>query len=120
MGYIDYLNAFNRWRDKTAPSDKAIVLYIGLLDLFNQRRWPEWAGIDRQCLLMLARTSEKWVAHRARDELAGAGLIKYRPFGIKGRATEYRLLDLGVEKSTPNPPQKSSPNLPPYPTPPIR
>lgn len=117
MGYIDYINAFNRWVEDSNPSDKAIVLYYGLLDLFNRRRWPDWAGIDNRCLLMLARTSDKGVAHRARDVLAEAGFIEFVRGDRRGRATEYRLLEYGGKSLPPIPPE-SLPPIPPESLPP--
>lgn len=117
MTYIEYLNQFNRWVEDNNPTDKVIVLYYGLLNLFNRRRWPEWAGIDRRCLLMLARTSDKGVAHRARDILAEAGFIEYVRGDRRGRATEYRLLEYG-ERCLPLNPPVNLPLIPPESLPP--
>lgn len=44
--------------------------------------------------MILARTSDKKTALRARDALVRAGFIEYKR-GKKGRATEYRLLEYG-------------------------
>lgn len=117
MGYIDYINAFNRWVEDSNPSDKVIVLYYGLLDLFNRRRWPDWAGIDNRRLLMLARTSDKGVAHRARDVLAEAGFIEFVRGDRRGKATEYRLLEYGG-RSLPQIPPESLPLISPESLPP--
>ena len=92
MGYIDYMNVFNRWLEADSPTDKVIILYYGLLNTFNRRGWPVWAGIDTQRLMILARTTDKKTALRARDTLARAGFIEYKR-GKRGRATEYRLLE---------------------------
>lgn len=113
MGYIDYMNTFNRWVEESRPSDKVIVLYYALLNLFNQRRWPEWAAIDKGNLLTLARTTDKRVAYRARDILADAGFIEFIQGDRRGRATKYRLLEYGGKSLPPIPPLKSSPSLPP-------
>lgn len=90
MTYIDYLNLFNQWIEDDNPTDKAIILYYSLLNMFNRRGWPRWAGVDTQRLMILARTTSKPTAFRARDALASAGLIEYRS-GKKGKATEYSL-----------------------------
>lgn len=92
MTYIDYLNDFNRWIETDSPTDKMVILYYGLLSTFNQRRWPRWTGVDTQRLMILARTSDKKTALRARDALVRAGFIEYKR-GKRGRATEYRLLE---------------------------
>lgn len=97
MTYIDYINQFNRWKDNNTPSDKAIILYFALLDIFNQRGWPRLAVIDTPRLMSMACTSNRNTALRAREELLSAGLIAYTP-GKKGKASEYRLLRL--KKST--------------------
>jgi hypothetical protein len=94
LGYFEYLNDFNRWLETNSPTDKTLILYYGLLNTFNQRRWTEWTGIDTQRLMLLARTSDKKTAYRARDALVEAGFIDYKP-GKKGQVTEYRLLELG-------------------------
>lgn len=99
--YIDYLNDFNQWLEADNPTDKVVVLYYGLLSTFNRRGWPRWAGVDTQRLMILARTSDKKVAFRARDALIKAGFLEYKP-GKKGVATEYRLLKFGGESTTEN------------------
>ena len=78
MGYIDYMNVFNRWLEADSPTDKVIILYYGLLNTFNRRGWPVWAGIDTQRLMILARTTDKKTALRARDALVRAGFIEYK------------------------------------------
>lgn len=118
MSYIDYLNNFNRWIEADSPTDKAIILYYGLLDTFNCRRWPGWAGVDTQRLMMLARTSDKKTALRARDALVRAGFIEYKR-GKRGKATEYRLLKYGgkslpvnaTENATISPTESATPNI---------
>ena len=82
-----------------------IILYYGLLNTFNHRRWPRWAGVDTQRLMLLARTSDKKTALRARDALARAGLIEYKR-GKRGKATEYRLLEYGGK----SPPESATEN----------
>ena len=94
LTYIEYLNNFNRWIETDSPTDKVIILYYGLLSTFNYRRWPRWTGVDTQRLMMLARTSDKKTALRARDALVRAGFIEYKR-GNRGKATEYRLLEYG-------------------------
>ncbi len=102
MTYIDYLNGFNQWLEQAdSPTDKAIILYYGLLNTFNRRGWPRWAGVDTQQLMMLVRVTNKPTAFRARDALVEAGLIEYKP-GRKGKASEYRLLKFGNIKRTEN------------------
>ena len=101
MKYIDYLNQFHRWRENHNPGDKVIVLYLNMLDMFNQRYWPEWAGVTTQQLMALANTTNKKVALSARDVLVGAGFLEYRP-GWKGTATTYKLLKFGCEFVTEN------------------
>lgn len=101
MTYIDYLNDFNQWLEDDNPTDKAVVLYYGLLSTFNRRGWPRWAGVDTQRLMILARTSDKKVAFRARDVLVKAGFLQYKS-GKKGTATEYRLLKFGGKSTTEN------------------
>lgn len=101
MGYIDYVNDFNRFIEDASFTDKAIVLYHALLDLFNRRRWPEWTPVDTQRLMILARSANKPTALRARDALANAGFIEYRS-GKKGKATEYRLLKYRCTSDTEN------------------
>ena len=98
MTYIDYLNQFNRWLEDDNPTDKVIVLYYAMLNLFNRRGWPRWAGVDTQHLMVLARTTNKNTAFRARDALVNAGFVEYRP-GKKGKATFYQLLELDVKSS---------------------
>ena len=66
---------------------------------------------------MLARTSDKGVAHRARDILAEAGFIEYIRGDRRGRATEYRLLEYGERCLPPNPPD-NLPLIPPESLPP--
>lgn len=92
MTYIGYLNRFHLWLEDARPTDKTIVLYYNLLQMFNRRGWPQWAGADTQRLLVLARTSNRKTACQARDALVEAGFIEMRS-GRKGRATEYRLTD---------------------------
>jgi len=111
MGYIDYLNTFNGWIEDNSPPDKVIILYYGLLSIFNRRRWPPWAGIDNRLLLTIARTSDKGVAQRARKTLAEAGFIEFVR-GKRGTATKYRLLEYGG-KSLPKTPPESIPESPP-------
>lgn len=94
MTYIDYMNSFNRWLETDSPTDKVIILYYGLLNTFNRRGWPGWAGIDTQRLMILAQTTDKKTALRARDALVRAGFIEYKR-GRRGKATEYRLLEYG-------------------------
>lgn len=93
MTYIDYINQFNRWKENSSPSDKAIILYFAFLEVFNQRRWPSMAVIDTPRLMSMARTSNRNTALRARDELCSAGLIAYKA-GHKGMASEYILLPI--------------------------
>lgn len=113
MGYIDYMNTFNRWIEEGRPSDKAIVLYYGLLNLFNQRRWPEQTAIDNPRLLSLTRTTDKGVAKRARDDLVKAGFVEYVPGVGRGRATEYRLLEKGEDYLPIKSPPEIHPESPP-------
>lgn len=113
MGYIDYMNTFNRWIEEGRPSDKAIVLYYGLLNLFNQRRWPEQTAIDNPRLLSLTRTTDKGVAKRARDDLVKAGFVEYVPGVGRGRATEYRLLEKGEDYLPLKSPPEIHPESPP-------
>ncbi len=107
MTYIDYINRFNQWIEEAHPPDKTVILYYGLLHLFNRRGWPEWAGIDSRQLAVLVRTSNKTTAYHAREMLAEAGLIEVRT-GRKGKATEYRLVETAnrainrTENRTPN------------------
>lgn len=91
MTYIEYLNQFHRWRENSNPGDKLIVLYLNMLDMFNQRYWPEWAGVTTQQLMVLANTDRKQTALDTRNALVRAGFIEYRP-GRKGKATTYRLV----------------------------
>ena len=99
LTYIDYLNQFSRWCEDDNPTDKAIILYYALLNTFNRRGWPRWAGVDTQRLMILARTSDKKVAYRARDILSEAGFIEYVS-GKKGKATMYRLLGFCGKSTT--------------------
>lgn len=92
LTYIEYLNGFTRWIETDSPTDKVIILYYGLLSTFNHRRWPRWTGVDTQRLMMLARTSDKKTALRARDALVRAGFIEYKR-GKRGKVTEYHLLE---------------------------
>ena len=101
MTYIEYLNQFHRWRENGNPGDKLIVLYLNMLDMFNQRYWPEWAGVTTQQLMVLANTANKNAALSARDALVKAGFLEYRR-GRKGKATTYRLLSFGIESDTEN------------------
>lgn len=91
MTYFDYLNTFNQWLEDNHPSDKAIVLYYALLNMFNRRGWPKTAGVDTFQLMRFARTSDKKTALSARNTLVEAGFIEYVP-GSKGVVTQYRLL----------------------------
>lgn len=101
MTYIEYLNQFHRWRENGNPGDKLIVLYLNMLDMFNQRYWPEWAGVTTEELMVLAHTNNKKTAFTARDGLVRAGFLQYRP-GRKGKATAYKLLSLSGESATEN------------------
>lgn len=101
MTYIEYLNQFHRWRENGNPGDKLIVLYLNMLDMFNQRYWPEWAGVTTQQLMVLANTASKNTALSARDALVKAGFLEYRK-GRKGKATAYRLLSFGIKSDTEN------------------
>lgn len=101
MTYINLLNQFNRWLDDNNPGDKAVVLYIRMLNVFNQRYWPEWAGITTPQLMALANTSNPNVALAARDKLVEAGFIEYRP-GRKGVATTYKLLNFIIKYDNEN------------------
>lgn len=91
MTLYDYFNAFSRYIEEDSPTDKSIVLYWVLLDTFNRRGWPRWAGVDNQRMMLMCRTSDPHVMRRARDALCNAGFLEYKP-GKKGRATEYGLL----------------------------
>ena len=108
MTYIDYLNQFHRWRENGNPGDKLIVLYLNMLDTFNQRYWPEWAGVTTQQLMILANTANKKAALLARDQLVRAGFLEYRP-GKKGKATMYKLKELGRESVPENDTENSAP-----------
>lgn len=99
MSYIDYLNQFSRWLKNHTATDKAIVLYVGMLMMFNERFWPEWAGVTTEQLMKLANTTNRKAALAARDALVDAGLLEYRP-GWKGVASVYRLLKFGCESAT--------------------
>ena len=101
MTYIEYLNQFHRWRENGNPGDKVIVLYLNMLDMFNQRYWPEWAGVTVQQLMVLANTANKNAALNARDALVKARLLEYRK-GRKGKASAYRLLSFGIKSDTEN------------------
>lgn len=90
MTYIDRLNQFNRWVDNNYPGDRVVSLYIRMLNVFNQRHWPEWAGITTPQLMALVNTSNPNVALAARNKLVEAGFLEYRP-GYKGTPTAYKL-----------------------------
>lgn len=107
--YMEYLNLFNQWLEDDNPTDKAIVLYYGLLNTFNRRRWPRWAGVDTQRLMLLARTTDRKAAFRARDILVKAGFLEYKS-GRKGVATEYRLLQYGGKYPTENDTENTTEN----------
>ena len=110
MTYIEYLNRFNQWLEEDSPTDKAVILYYAMLNMFNRRGWPRWAGVDTQKLMRMCRTTSNNTAYRARDCLVSAGFLEYRP-GKKGKATEYGLCakyytrnctENGTESSTEN------------------
>ena len=91
MSLYDYFNSFSRYIEEERPSDKAIVLYWSMLDMFNRRGWPEWTIADRQKLMLMCHTTDHKAMERARDTLCKAGFLTYKP-GKKGSVTEYRLL----------------------------
>jgi len=66
--------------------------------------------------MLLARTSDKKTALRARDALVRAGFIEYKR-GRRGKATEYRLLEYGgkslPEVATENATTSATENAPP-------
>lgn len=102
MTYIEYLNQFDRWLEQAdSITDKSVVLYYALLSMFNRRGWPVWAGVDTQRLMMMARTTSKATAIRARDALSSYGLIEYKR-GKKGKSTEYRLCKIMFNNCTEN------------------
>ena len=102
MTYIEYLNQFDRWLEQAdSITDKSVVLYYALLSMFNRRGWPVWAGVDTHRLMMMARTTSKATAVRARDSLVSYGLIEYKK-GRKGKSTEYRLCEIRFYNWTEN------------------
>ena len=91
MSLYDYFNSFSRYIEEERPSDKAIVLYWSMLDMFNRRGWPEWAGASKQRLTAMCNAMDRKTAERARATLCQAGFLEYAP-GKKGQLTQYRLL----------------------------
>ncbi len=94
MTYIEYLNRFNRRLEQDSLTDKAIILYYAMLDMFNRRGWPRWASVDTLTLMTMVRVDNKPTAYRARDALVKAGLLAYKP-GRKGKVSEYSLTVIG-------------------------
>ena len=92
MSLYDYFNSFSRYIEEERPSDKAIVLYWSMLDMFNRRGWPEWTGANKQKLAMMCNTTDRKATERARAALCQAGFLEYRPGEKKGQITQYRLL----------------------------
>ena len=91
MSLYDYFNSFSRYIEEERPTDKAVVLYWSMLDMFNRRGWPEWTAADRQKLMSMCHATDHRAMERARDTLCKAGFLEYKP-GKKGSVTEYRLL----------------------------
>lgn len=92
MTYIDRINALTRWAEMDLPTDKAVILGLNMLALFNSRGWPEWASVDTRTLMQMVRVDNKQTAFRTRDALVSAGFLEYRK-GRKGKANEYRLVN---------------------------
>ena len=92
MSLYDYFNSFSRYIEEERPSDKAIVLYWSMLDMFNRRGWPEWTAADRQKLMLMCNTTNRKAMEGARTVLCQAGFLEYRPGTKKGQATRYHLL----------------------------
>jgi len=101
VNYIKYLNDFNKWLEEDSPTDKAVILYYAMLNMFNRRGWPRWAGVDTQRLMSMARTTSNKTAYRARDALVSAGFLEYKS-GKKGSATEYSLVKYRGKNDTGN------------------
>ena len=115
MSLYDYFNSFSRYIEEERPSDKAIVLYWSMLDMFNRRGWPEWATADRQKLMTMCHTKDRKTMENARATLCQAGFLEYKPGKKKGQATQYRLLlpekcrgKKGEESLPPNPPENAA------------
>lgn len=100
-GLYEYWNSFMQWRENSKPTDKVVILYFSLLDTFNRRGWQRWIGVDTQRLMLLANTTNKATAFRARDVLVKAGFLAYKS-GKKGKPTEYCLLKYGIKSTTEN------------------
>lgn len=86
----DYLRQFHDVYETGILTDKAVVLYWQMVNMFNAYGWKKWAGVDTAQLMAMLHTTNKTTALRERDILVKSGLIEYKK-GRKGKVSEYRL-----------------------------
>lgn len=86
----DYLRQFHSVYETGILTDKAVVLYWQMLNMFNTFGWKKWVGVDTAQLMAMLHTTNKKTALRERDVLIRAGLIEYKK-GHRGKVSEYRL-----------------------------
>lgn len=89
MSYIDYLNAFRRFRETHVITASAALLYYELLGVFNAALWQEEVSLTNKRAAAVVGVTEKTLV-RAREELAEAGLIS---FVRCDKYVTYRLID---------------------------
>ena len=88
------LKAFYSWLEQNNLSMGGIVLWHGLMYLWNQSFWSK--NFTPSMVSIMARTSlSKSTVLRARGELVEAGLLELYP-GKKRDITRYKLVPFSV------------------------
>lgn len=98
MNYITLLNNFREQRKAEPLNANEIVLWFILVEYCNEIGWIEWFTVTNGVVQGLSNLSHSSF-HRARNELARKGYIKYRE-GSGNKAGKYLIVDFGTQTGT--------------------
>lgn len=92
---IDFFLFFSRTLSKHKLSAGTIATYIGILNAFNERRYPDEIELSMRELKERAGLKSVASAYESRNVLKNVGLIEFR---TKSTTTVYRLVAPATEQ----------------------
>lgn len=116
MNYLTEIIAFTKFAQRSQISDKAQLLWYGLMALSNECGWPTWFTAPLMRLMPMVHSTSNQTIYHARQELVDLGLLKVKK-GHRGQAAAYHLIPFegryfGPKNGTLYKPDQTKPNSP--------
>lgn len=91
MNYLTEIIAFNQFAQRSQISDKAQLLWYGLMAINNECGWPVWFTAPLMRLMPMVHSTSNQTIYHARQELVDLGLLEVKK-GHRGQAAAYHLI----------------------------